>query len=240
MGLAAIELYLSTKKSEYLVQAKQYSEKIGNGKWAAWCCVTSALNYRLSKYDETAKLALFNELNGYQNYDQQRGNIWGIPMVPSWATLHGQAIAGAYSGLSFLLDTKYDLDLLWNNLDYYFGRNNWGASFIALPQLKNAATNVYSQIYSLTGEYPLGAVSEGPGSKQTYQGIKRFFKSSVDDKKFEPFNTKTQIFYDNSSNFQTMESTIVGQATAIYLLTIAEKVACRQMKVTKTKKYCSS
>lgn len=225
MGLAAIELYKITKDRNYLEDAKNYSSVLGAGSWAAWCCVTSSLNYRLAEFDNDASNRLFQELQGYRNYDTDNGNIWGIPMVPSWNPMPGSAIAGAYSGLGLLNLSQSDTSLLWDNLDYFFGRNNWGVSFIAQPDLLRPAVNVYSQVYQLTGEYPLGAVAEGPGSRQTYESLKRFFKPSELDSYFEAFNTPTQIFFDNGSNFQTMESTIVGQATTIYLLAVAEKVS---------------
>jgi endoglucanase len=225
MGLAAIELFNMTNEAHYLSEANEYSQKAGNGEWATWCCVTTSLNYRLSRHSDNAAQLFHEELSGYQNYDLTKGNIWGIPMEPSWAPLPGASIAAAYSGLDFLENNKQDTDLLWNNIDYFFGRNNWGVSFIALPELQRPAKNVYSQVYSLTDEYPLGAVAEGPGSKDTFLSLKAYFTPSDEDAYFEQFNTTSQIFYDNNSNFQTMESTIVGQATAIYMLAIAHKVS---------------
>ena len=230
MGLGAIELYRSTNDSRYLADAKDYAMAAGAGNWAAWCCVTSALNYRLSNETRTAQKRLSDELLGYRNYDRNQGNIWGIPMRPTWAPLPGAAIAAAYSGLSLMAELSSDASLLWDNLDYYFGRNNWGVSFVALPELSRAAVNTYSQVYQLTGEYPLGAVSEGPGSRTTYEALKPFFKPHDSDEYFKAFNTPAQIFFDNPTNFQTMESTIVGQASAIYLLTIVEKLADTEIK----------
>ncbi len=225
MGLAAIELYKLTNDLQYLEQAEQYSLDSNGATWTAWCCVTSSLNYRLSEYSSQAKDYLIQELEQYRSYDKNSGNIWGIPMKPGWAPLLGSAVVASYSGLNFLTQQDQNIDLLWNNLDYFLGKNNWGVSFVAEPSLLRPAENVYSQVYSLTKEYPLGAVSEGPGSRSGYQQLKSYFITSEKDAYFEPFNTPTQVFYDNSSNFQTMESTIAGQATAIYLLTIASKAA---------------
>lgn len=224
MGLAAIELYKLTKQREYLNQAKFYAEKVGNGKWAAWCCLTSSLNYQLSKFYDLAEQHFTDELTGYRNYHAEQGNIWGTPMPSGWGPLPGAAIAASYDGLHYLKAGQPDPQMLWNNIDYFLGRNNWGVSFIAVPWLSKVASNVYSQVYQLSGEYPLGAVSEGPGSKDTYQDLQAYFTPSNEDDYYREFNTSEQVFFDNSSNFQTMESTIVGQATAIYMLTIASKV----------------
>jgi endoglucanase len=233
MGLAALELYELTQNLEYLAQAKTYAEAAGSDYWAAWCCVTASLNYKLAPYitgsNNFAEQNFTNELSSYKNYDKAVGNIWGIPMKPYWAPLVGSGVAAAYSGLAYLQGSKAERDeseptLLWDNIDYFFGRNNWGVSFIASKSIDNPVHNVYSQIYTLTNTYPEGAVAEGPGSTDTYNSLKNFFTATELDKEFEKFNTPQQIFFDNNTNFQTMESTIVGQATTLYMLAVASKV----------------
>ena len=150
MGLAAIELYKLTGESQYLQQAKIYAAASSGAIWTAWCCVTSSLNYRLSEYSSLANEYLARELDHYQGYDKTRGNIWGIPMKPGWAPLIGSAVVASYSGLRFLKQQDQNIDLLWNNIDYFFGRNNWGVSFVAEPSLLRPTENVYSQVYQLT------------------------------------------------------------------------------------------
>jgi hypothetical protein len=223
MGLAAAELYRLTHEEQYLTHAKEYVALAGASNWTAWCCVTSSLNYRLSEWSETASLQLTEELSAYQTYAQP-DNIWGIPMKPTWGPLLGAHVVASYAGLHYLSDNQYSAQMLWDNVDYFLGRNNWGVSFIASPELLKPATHVYSQVYKLTNEYPLGAVSEGPGSKTSYLSLKSYFTETELDSSFEPFNTSTQVFYDNASNFQTMESTIAAQATTLYMLAVASKV----------------
>jgi len=236
MGLAAIELYLLTTDEKYLMQAQHYAKQAHNGKWASWCCVTSSLNYRLSLLSDDANRNFTAELNGYQQYDRQQGNIWGIPMIPTWGPLAGAGIAASYGGLKYLQEqtnksavnntssNEVDARLLWDNIDYFFGRNNWGISFVASRDLDFAVENIYSQVYQLTETFPLGAVSEGPGKRSTYLQLQDYFTPTLLDDSFEEFNTSTQVFFDNSSNFQTMESTIVGQAATLYMLAVASKV----------------
>lgn len=225
MGLAAIELYLLTQNKHYLKQANQYSELAGAGSWSAWCCVTSSLNYRLAPYSEKAKQRLAEELKGYRQYDSAKGNIWGVPMIPTWAPLQGAHIVASYAGLYAETEQPQLMSLLWDNLDYLFGRNNWGVSFVATSLLDNAAQHFYTQVYKLLDLYPTGAVAEGPGSKDSYLSLKRYFKASELDNHYQQFNTSTQVFFDNSSNFQTMESTITIQAATIYMLAVADKLS---------------
>ena len=224
MGLAAIELYRLTGKSHFLSDAKSYSDLAGNGGWAAWCCVTSSLNFRLAHLDSKATEIFLAELTGFESYDQDNGNIWGLPMRQYWGPLQGAFIAAAYSGLAFMAEQRSDASLMWNNIDYFLGRNNWGIAFIASPEVPNSVRNVYSQIYQLTNEFPLGAVAEGPGDRATYEKLKNDFKAHPSDDLFEEFNTEQEVFFDNSSNYQAMESVITLQASAIYMLSVAAQV----------------
>ncbi|PCK09101.1 MAG: hypothetical protein COA42_05950 [Alteromonadaceae bacterium] len=229
MALAAIELYLLTQQQAYLDQASKYSKSAGAGRWTSWCCMTSSANYRLAPFDKHAKNRLKKELLHYARYDAKEGNIWGAPMQPTWAPLIGQLVVASYGALAsqdklFSRKTNKTVDnLMWDNLDYFFGRNNWGVAFVASKQVPSSVKNIYSRIYKITGAYPTGAVSEGPGGRATYESIKQWMDPMEDDLKYEPFNTSAQIFYDNSNNFQTMETTIKLQATALYMLAVASK-----------------
>lgn len=215
MGLAAIELYRHTQDAKYLEQAKAYSKRAKSGGWASWCCVTASLNYRLQPYSDTAAGYFQQELQGYLDFDRAKGNLWTAPMPMTWAPLPGAFVAASYAGL-----TDPQSPLLWNTLDYLLGRNNWGVAMIASPSVSPSVNNIYTQIYSLSGEFPLGAIAEGPGGRATYEALQHLFKPHASDARFEPFNTRAYVFYDNPANFQTMETVIIGQATALYMLSV--------------------
>lgn len=224
MGLAAIELYLLTNQEKYLSEAKEYADSAGNGGWAAWCCVTTGLNYRLSPYSISASANFDSELQGYADYDKNQGNVWGIPMQQYWAPLQGAFTVAAYAGLKHISQPQSADDLLWSNLDYFLGRNNWGVAFIASPKVPYSVSRMYSQVYKLTGSYPLGAIAEGPGDRKIYERLAHFFETQEGDEYYKRFNTEQEVFFHNSSNFQTMETTITLQASALYMLAVAAKL----------------
>lgn len=224
LAMAAYELFKLTGQNQYLQQAIAYADIAGNRGWASWGDTTSSVNYRLAPYHASAKTHFLNEMHNYQTYDSQAGNIWGVPMRPYWGPMLGQFIVGAYSGLAYANGLRQDADLLWDNLDYFLGRNSWGKALIISKQVPNSVENLYSQIYQLTGEYPTGAVSEGPGDKATFESLKSFFPTHPSDAYYYAFNTEQQIFFDNPKNFQTMENTITIQAAGIYMLAVANQL----------------
>ena len=105
-------------------------------------------------------------------------------------------------------------------LDYTFGRNNWGVSFLFSEQLPNTLRNLYSPAYRLLGEFPTGALSEGPGNRATHESLRRYFRIADDDA-FHRFNTPAAVFFDNETDFMCQEATIGGQADLVLMLTLA-------------------
>ena len=105
-------------------------------------------------------------------------------------------------------------------LDYAFGRNNWGVSFLFTESLPNTLRHLYSPAYELLKAFPTGAFSEGPGNRSTHESLTQYFSIPADDP-FRRFNTPTAVFYDNSTDFMCQEATITGQADAILLFTLA-------------------
>ena len=107
-------------------------------------------------------------------------------------------------------------------LDYVFGRNNWGVSFLFSERLPNTVRNIYSPAYGFLGIFPTGALSEGPGNARSHRESMTYFEIAEDDP-FHRFNTSEGVFFDNSTDFMCQESTITGQADIILLLTLASQ-----------------
>jgi hypothetical protein len=105
-------------------------------------------------------------------------------------------------------------------VDYIFGRNSWGVSFLFSPDLPNSVQNIYSPMVHLLGIFPKGAFSEGPGSADTHQRLSKHF-SIADDDPFHRFNTSEGVFFDNATDFMCQEATIIGQVNCLLLLTLA-------------------
>jgi hypothetical protein len=112
-------------------------------------------------------------------------------------------------------------------LDYTFGRNNWGVSFLFSEDLPNTDRNIYSPAYHLLNEFPTGALSEGPGNKATHDAMQHYFDNALAELDFVPdnsldrFNTDVGVFSDSPVDFMTQEATITAQADILLMLTLA-------------------
>ena len=215
MALAAAELYRLTNTQSYLNEGISYAPKAGNEvSWMTW---NSFANYRLAQSgDNTAKSRLLQELSNYE-----RDNIWNIPGGYLWASLHRWIEAANTHLRAQRLNGSHELSAPFMGvLDYTFGHNNWGIAMIASPQLPYSVKNIYNYIYKLTGTFPTGAVSEGPGDRDTHKAMSNYFQVPVNSP-FEKFNTHAGVFYDNGDDFMIQESTIGGQGGFILMLALA-------------------
>ena len=85
--------------------------------------------------------------------------------------------------------------MAYNVIDYTFGKNNWGVSFLASKQLPNSVQNIYSQTYYLQPElFPTGAIAEGPGDLEGHLENVKWFDLSKESYDLEIFNTQKVVF----------------------------------------------
>ena len=139
-----------------------------------------------------------------------------------WGSLHrwiGAANAARLATLRAGAPADHDA-LFWSMVDYTFGRNNWGVSFLFCPRLPNTVRHIYSPAYQLLRVFPTGALSEGPGNRATHDSLRSHFRSAADDP-LARFDTAAAVFRDSSADFMCQESTIGGQADVVLLLTLA-------------------
>ncbi|MDR1812857.1 MAG: glycoside hydrolase family 9 protein [Candidatus Fibromonas sp.] len=217
MALAAAELFRLTRQQSYLDEAKAYAPEAGY--WVSWGEWNSFANHLLAKLgDAGAKNRMLAEVLRYE-----QDNLWNAPNDYTWGTLHRWiGMANAH------LRAQRDLQGVKNFtapflgvLDYAFGRNNWGMAMVASPELPYSIRNIYNGIYRLTGAFPVGALSEGPGDKATHDAMKKYFGTFSEYTPLEEFNTAAAVFYDNSDDFMIQESTIGGQGDFILMLALA-------------------
>lgn len=103
------------------------------------------------------------------------------------------------------------------------GRNNWGVGFLMSERIAGSVKQIYSQIFPLSGQYPSGAVAEGPGDAATHRDLVDDFEIPPNDP-LEPFNSTGYVFYDNGTDYQTMETTIGVQANTLYMLAVLSRL----------------
>jgi hypothetical protein len=217
MALAAAELFRLTKQQNYLDEGKAYAPEAGY--WVSWGEWNAFANHLLARLgDAGAKNRMLLEIKRYE-----RDNLWDAPNVYTWGSLH-RWIGMANAHLRAQRDLQGVKELtapFLGVLDYVFGRNNWGVAMLASPNLKNSVRNIYNGIYRLTGTFPLGALSEGPGDKTLHDGIKKHFESTPEYTPLEEFNTSGAVFYDNANDFMIQEATIGGQGDFLLMLSLA-------------------
>ena len=220
IALAAMELHALTGDAAYLECAKALAppaaDEVG---WRDWNWLANAA---LAPHDTGARQRLLDETTGYVRHSLEKGAPWGIPSRYVWGSVaRWVGIANASMQTARLQGPSSERDaLFWSMIDYTFGRNNWGVSFLFCEDLPNTVRNIYSPTYRLLGKFPTGALSEGPGGRKLHESLSRYFKIADDDP-FHRFNTSAAVFFDSSSDFMCQEATITAQADLVLMLTLA-------------------
>lgn len=239
MALAATELYELTGEKYWLTLAIKHSPAPGyEVSWGNWHWLANA---QLAVFHPEAKQKLKAEAMHFTEYGEKKGQPWNIPGRYVWGSIHrwvGAANATQYYSSIFAERKDYH-PLFADMLDYVFGKNPWGVSFLFSKELKNSVQEIYSPLYHILGEFPTGALSEGPGNRSTHDQMLPYFlsareweqkenhsrlntevsTSTID--KLQKFNTQAAVFSDNRFDFMCQESTITGQADIILMLTLA-------------------
>jgi endoglucanase len=227
MELAAVELYRTTQEEKYLEDAILYAGQAGAGWWSSWGNLNMVAHLRLHAYAPSqVERFLQQDLQNFQSIARQRGNIWGLPHAYTWASLYSFLEVGSAALQYAALDiANQPFEKIASDvLDYTLGKNNWGVAMIASPDISPSVQNIYTQKIQLHPEVhlPYGAIAEGPGDKKTHDELKDYF-AIPDNHPFEAFNTNEVVFYDHSSDFQCMETTIGGLADALYFFSLVHQ-----------------
>lgn len=227
LALAATELHALTGERAYLADARGFAPPaVREVSWAQWNWLANAA---LAPHDAAARARLLREIDGYSDRAQHAGQPWAIPGRYVWASLHrwiGEANATRYASL-LASPTAGREAVFFGVLDYTFGRNNWGVSFLFSEQLPNSVRQIYNPAYHLLGAFPTGALSEGPGDRKGHDALRQYFEAPRDAAARKTraalarFNTPAGVFYDDAEDFMCQEATIGGQADAVLLLTLA-------------------
>jgi hypothetical protein len=202
----------------YLGETDIYAPPAGyEVSWGDW---NAFANHRLAELgDVAAKKRLLQEVARYER-GEEIDNVWNLTGGYTWGSLHRWiGMANAYERAS-RLDGKSLTAPFLGVLDYVFGRNNWGITMLASADLPYSVHNIYNGIYRLTKAFPVGALSEGPGDKETHIKMRQWF-SIPENSPFEEFNTSAGVFYDNADDFMIQESTVGGQGDLLLMLALA-------------------
>ncbi|MCX7875344.1 MAG: glycoside hydrolase family 9 protein [Melioribacteraceae bacterium] len=211
LSLGAIELYLSTMKSNYLNDAAIYADSAKSDFWWSWGDVNSLAHYRLAKFITRFSDYLKNNLEHFNKL--KNGNVFGKAVSSSWGTNVTLLGITLQNILYKRINGKNNYDSLSVfSRDYILGRNPWGISFINGIG-KNSSKNFHHQIGYLKGKLP-GGFAAGPASKEFVDKLK------IPYEKIDPyarFQTNDNYYRDDRNDYITNEPTIVGNATAIFV-----------------------
>jgi len=219
MALAAAELFRLTGQQSYFDDAAAYAPEVApKTSWIHWFGFANHLMAKLG--DEQAKERILEEIAQYEP-----ANVWNSAGdFYTWGTLHnwiGMANAHLRAKREFKGETQLTAPFL-GTLDYVFGRNNWGVAMFASPDLPNSIQNVYSQIYTLTGAFPVGAVSPGPAGSEWHIPMRQWIDYN-EDNPFKRFDTPAVVFNDDSNDFVIQETTLTIQGDILLMLALAAK-----------------
>lgn len=222
MALGAVELHRLAGDPSVLADARAWSDSADEGGWCGWGDMNLIEEARLAATHPAAAKRRISELNGFRKFAGQGGAPWGVPFEQSWAPFDGYPhVAAQAAELAMVGDSTW-IQLAWDVFDYMNGRNNWGVGFLMSERIPGSVGRIYSQIYPLSRQYPSGAVAEGPGDIATHRDLVDGFEIPPGDP-MEAFNSAGYVFYDNATDYQTMETTIGVESNTLYMLAVLDR-----------------
>ncbi len=225
LSLAALELAALDGDEAWLEVAAHYAPGPGREvSWSYWHWLPNsglaAAGVAVGCDDLTA------EVGAYLEHAAGPGQPWGVPNRYMWGSMArwiGAANAARVATAEGLVGSEGDA-LFYGVLDYVFGRNNWGVSFLFDERLPNRLSELYSPTAYLMDRYPVGALSAGPTNRHTHEPMERFF-NEPDDGRLAAFDTDIAVFHDNRYDFVCHESTIGAQADIVLMLALASRAS---------------
>lgn len=212
LALAAIELYQTTKKENYLRDAVKYADQAGSDYWWSWGDINAFAQYRLAKFDPRFVDYIKNNLIHFNTNKDQK--LFGEGAAFSWGT--NNTLMGV--ALQVILWKDLTKQKQFDNLmvlqrDYMLGRNQWGISFI--QGIGSQYTrHFHHQIAYLMDGYLPGGFAAGPVSKEALEAYNIPF---ANEDYLSQFQTEDAVYRDDRQDYVTNEPTITANATAIFV-----------------------
>ena len=213
LALGAVELYETTKKSEYYTDARNYGTEAGSENWWSWGNINVLSHYRLAKYDLAYASFIKDNLDSFNSMADQ--NTFNNGVNPTWGTnntLMGIALNHIlYEKVTH--SSKYD-SLAILQRDFVLGKNPWGVSFVSRIG-KEYSKNLHHQIAFLKKMILPGGFAAGPAPKELLKNY------NIEYETYDPyarFQTEDYYYRDDRNDYIANEPTISANATAIFVM----------------------
>lgn len=225
---AATELYIATRKTEYLQQAIEYARLAGPNPWMGklrhghyeFFPYVNLAHWRLYPYvDDSMKkeLAGFYRvgLESVRQLALRNPYRLGTPLV--WCSCNdGIALATQAVLYEKMTGDKTYRSLATEARDWIFGRNPWGVSMVVgVPETGNPSRHPHHLFHRLAGLLPVGGLVDGPVYKDINDRLK--FDTFGDDA-YARFQSEVGVYHDTYADFSTNEPIIDGTVSLLLLL----------------------
>ncbi len=211
MALGAVELYNTTRGSQFLSEAITYGDKAGADYWWSWGDINGLVHYRLAQHMPRFKDYLYQNLYAFNlNKD---------------STIYGEATAFTWGTTNTLLGVTLQ-SILWKRLnsgnafdslaayqrDYVLGKNPWGISFIYNIGSRTVR-QMHHQVSHFRNNYLPGGISAGPAPRELLKN----YQINRTNNALNRFNSQEVLYFDDREDYLSNEPTIVTNATAIFV-----------------------
>jgi len=211
LALAAVELYISTKKNRYLQDAFENGEKAGADFWWSVGDINSLAHYKIAQFNPDFSKYIYQNLK--HSLKIMKSSFLREGLAYSWGTTN------AFLGVSLQAilykkltgSTEFDSLNIFQR-DYILGKNPWGISFIYNIGT-NFSKNLHSQIAFLNNGYLPGGLAAGPAPSD----ILGKYEIKRTNYALDEFNSDDVKYFDDRLDYITNEPTIAGNATALFV-----------------------
>lgn len=233
LELAAVQLYLTTGKGDYLNESVEWGKVEPITPWMGadtarhyqWYPFVNLGHYYLAQTKENKTSELFQSYinKGLERiYDRGKNNpfLFGVPFI--WCS--NNLVAAALTQIKLFEEltgsVKYS-EMEAALRDWLFGCNPWGTSMIVgLPEDGDFPAQPHSSLTVLKNYQTTGGLVDGP----VYGSI---FKSLLGLKLVEPdeykkYQSDLVVYHDDSGDYSTNEPTMDGTASLSYYLSELE------------------
>ncbi|MEP7255839.1 MAG: glycoside hydrolase family 9 protein [Ferruginibacter sp.] len=169
------------------------------------------------------------------NKASQNAFYRGVPFIWCSNNLTTSFATQCYWYRTLSKDNSFE-ELEQANIDWLFGCNPWGTSFVyGLPQNGDYPQDPHSAFTHLKN-YPIdGGLVDGPVYGSIYKNLIGITLYQRDE--YAAFQSDLVVYHDDYGDYSTNEPTMDGTASLIYLLAAKENQSINQIKVNKNYTY---